>query len=123
IYLVGNIKLFLTIIKYTPQAWLNYRRQSTQGFCMIAILMDFTGGMLSLVQLFIDTYLQNDWSGAAGNAPKLVLGNITILFDVILMFQHYVLYRRGGRAEGAKPSERDPLLGVEGGVVREGGDE
>ncbi|EAW10718.1 putative L-cystine transporter [Aspergillus clavatus NRRL 1] len=110
LYTVGNIKLFLTVIKYTPQVWLNYCRQSTHGFCMSAILMDFTGGMLSLIQLVIDTSLQGDWSGTRGNIPKLLLGNITIFFDVVIMVQHYCLYPRKSRRASLQPSEHNPLL-------------
>ncbi|KAF7158920.1 hypothetical protein CNMCM5623_004099 [Aspergillus felis] len=113
LYRIGNIKVFLTAIKYTPQAWMNYCHQSTKGFCMIAVLMDLTGGMLSLIQLIIDISLQADWSGAQGNATKLVLGNLTIFFDIIFMVQHYCLYSRKSRSVMLQPSEHDPLLRTE----------
>lgn len=58
------------------------------------MLLDFAGGWLSLAQLLIDSALENDWSGVTGNPVKFGLGNITIVFDVIFMLQHYVLYRR-----------------------------
>lgn len=56
--------------------------------------MDFAGGWLSLAQLSIDSALQNDWSGMIGNPVKFGLSNITIVFDIIFIFQHYVLYRQ-----------------------------
>lgn len=58
------------------------------------MLLDFAGGWLSLAQLLIDSALENDWSGVTGNPVKFGLGNITIVFDVIFMLQHYVLYRQ-----------------------------
>jgi cystinosin len=56
-------------------------------------LLDFSGGWLSLAQLIIDSAMQRDWTGITGNPVKFGLGNITIVFDVIFLLQHYVLYR------------------------------
>lgn len=57
------------------------------------MLMDFAGGWLSLAQLVIDSSLQHDWTGVTANPVKFGLSNITIVFDIIFMLQHYVLYR------------------------------
>lgn len=38
------------------QAWYNYRRKSTIGWSIGNILLDFTGGSLSLLQMFLDAY-------------------------------------------------------------------
>lgn len=76
-----------------PQAWLNYKRQSTVGWNIAQILLDLAGGVLSLVQVVLDSSLQSDWSGITGNPVKFLLGNITIFFDMIFVVQHYVLYR------------------------------
>ena len=35
----------------TPQVFLNYRRQSTEGWNVHNVLLDFGGGLLSLVQV------------------------------------------------------------------------
>jgi cystinosin len=72
---------------------MNYKRKSTVGWSIYPILLDFSGGWLSLSQLIIDSALQNDWSGITGNPVKFGLGNITIVFDIIFLLQHYVLYR------------------------------
>ena len=45
--------------------------------------MDVVGGCLSLVQLVIDSSLQNDWSGLIGNPTKLGLANISLFFDIV----------------------------------------
>lgn len=39
------IKVFLTVVKYTPQAVMNYRRQSTAEFSIWAILLDLSGAV------------------------------------------------------------------------------
>ena len=73
-----------------PQAYVNYKRKSTVGWSISQILLDFAGGIMSILQLVIDASLQADWSGVSGNPVKFGLGNISILFDVIFMTQHYV---------------------------------
>ncbi|CRG88147.1 Cystinosin homolog [Talaromyces islandicus] len=84
VYMVGMIKVFLTVVKYTPQVVMNYWCQSTAGFSIGAIVLDLAGASLSLMQLVLDSSLQGDWSGAIGNAAKLLLGNITLLFDMYM---------------------------------------
>jgi len=86
----------MTIVKYVPQVWVNYKRKSTVGWSIIQILLDFAGGILSILQLVIDSSLQTDFSGITGNPAKLGLGLISIVLDLIFMTQHYVLYRLGG---------------------------
>lgn len=49
---------------------------------------------MSISQLLIDSHLGGDWSGVTGNFAKLGLGNVSIMFDIIFMVQHYALYRR-----------------------------
>lgn len=50
------IKLAITLIKYVPQAILNYRRKSTVGWSIGNILLDFTGGILSMLQMILNSY-------------------------------------------------------------------
>ncbi|KAL2131676.1 hypothetical protein VTI74DRAFT_4743 [Chaetomium olivicolor] len=106
IYAISYVKLIVTLIKYTPQVIVNYRNRSTRGWSILQILLDFSGGILSIAQQSIDSYLQRDWSGITGNPVKFALGNVSMIYDLIFMFQHYVLYRG---ADG-KPGEGDSLL-------------
>lgn len=50
------IKLAITLIKYVPQAVMNYRRKSTAGWSIGNILLDFTGGSLSMLQMILNSY-------------------------------------------------------------------
>lgn len=99
-------------MKYIPQVEINYRNKSTAGWSIGQILLDITGGILSTSQLAIDGYLQGDWSGITGNPVKLLLGNISIFFDVIFVTQHYVLYRKNN-ATRLEVGEEDSLLGAQ----------
>ena len=99
---------------------MNYKRKSTRGWSIWQILFDVTGGVLSIVQLVIDSSLQADWSGLTGNPVKLGLGNVSIFFDLIFITQHYFLY---ANPEQLKPEEhedgaREPLLGGRGSSAR-----
>ena len=93
LYFFSYVKLAITIIKYCPQAWMNYRRKSTEGWSIGNILLDFTGGFLSLIQMFLLARNYNDWSSIFGSPTKLGLGLFSILFDIVFIVQHYVLYR------------------------------
>jgi cystinosin len=73
-----------------------------------------------MLQLLIDSSLQADWSGLTGNPVKFGLANISLLFDIIFITQHYVLYgaveekgereRREASANQDLQNEHDPLL-------------
>ncbi|KAL2853107.1 PQ loop repeat-domain-containing protein [Aspergillus pseudodeflectus] len=110
IYALSYVKLVITVVKYVPQAWVNYKRKSTRGWSIVQILLDLTGGVLSLVQLIIDSAFQDDWSGVTGNPIKFLLSNVTIFFDLIFVIQHYVLYRNAEDKDKTSPDVYSPLL-------------
>lgn len=103
------MKLVITLVKYMPQVITNYNNKSTHGWSIAQILLDFVGGILSILQLGIDSYLQGDWSGITGNPVKLALGNVSVFFDVIFIVQHYCIYTKRGKS--LEDEEVDPLLG------------
>ncbi|CAJ2507654.1 Uu.00g088400.m01.CDS01 [Anthostomella pinea] len=108
VYAISFVKLVVTVVKYAPQLLFNIRNRSTKGWSISQILLDFTGGVLSIAQLGIDSYLQGGgWSGVMGNPVKFVLGNVSMIYDLIFMTQHYILYRDNG---SAKSGEREALL-------------
>lgn len=92
LYALSYVKLLLTIVKCVPQAWMNWIRRSTRGFSIANVLLDFSGGILSISQLFLDAYISGHLAGIMGVLPKLVLGIISILFDTIFILQHYTWF-------------------------------
>jgi cystinosin len=106
VYAVSYVKLLITLIKYAPQLVTNWRSKSTKGWSIVQILLDFSGGVLSIAQQGIDSYLQRDWSGIWGNPVKFFLGNVSMMYDVAFITQHYVLYRDSN----GKAGEREALL-------------
>ena len=106
LYLLSYVKIFISLIKYIPQVVLNFRRKSTVGWSIWNILLDFTGGTLSDLQLFLDCLDLNDFSGITHNLAKFVLGSQSIVFDIIFLTQHYCLYSGITRTD----EQTEPLL-------------
>jgi cystinosin len=63
------------------------------GWNIWNVLLDFTGGSLSVAQELIDCASRGDWNGIAGNPVKFCLGSLSMVYDVIFMLQHFVWYR------------------------------
>lgn len=89
------IKLLVTLIKYIPQAYMNYRRKSTDGWSIGFVHSDFIGGLLSILQVLFLSYNNNQWSAIMGNFTKFGLASVSIIFDVLFLLQHYVFYKQG----------------------------
>ncbi|RCN42058.1 Lysosomal Cystine Transporter [Ancylostoma caninum] len=87
------IKMAVTLSKYFPQMYFNFRRKSTVGWSIGNVLLDFTGGTLDILQMVLQCINAADWVAFYGNPVKFGLGLVSIVFDVIFIFQHYVLYR------------------------------
>nr|CAD7460858.1 unnamed protein product [Timema tahoe] len=93
LYYCSYVKLAITLIKYVPQGWMNYQRKSTLGWSIGNIFLDFTGGMLSMLQMILNAYNYNDWDSIFGDPTKFGLGLFSVVFDIFFMVQHYILYR------------------------------
>lgn len=106
IYLLGFVKLGVTILKYIPQLYLNWQRQSTEGWNIIQIILDLMGGLFSALQLVLDAQDTGEWNGVIGNVQKVLLGGITVVFDFMFIVQHYCLYH------GMAPRTPSTMLGV-----------
>ncbi|XP_074640761.1 cystinosin-like isoform X1 [Tubulanus polymorphus] len=90
---ISYVKILVTLIKYAPQALLNYRRKSTNGFNIYGIIGDMIGGIFSILQLFLLAYNNDAWNSLFGDFTKFALGIISFLYDILFMVQHYILYR------------------------------
>jgi len=112
-YFLSYIKLAITLLKYIPQAFLNFRRGSTVGWNIWNVLLDFTGGFLSVVQLIFDGWRTDNWAGLIGDPVKFGLGFTSMVFDVIFMIQHYGLYK--DRSDETSYSQLDASVNTVGG--------
>eukprot|EP00879_Flechtneria_rotunda_P010146 GHRR01010604.1.p1 GENE.GHRR01010604.1~~GHRR01010604.1.p1 ORF type:complete len:294 (+),score=110.48 GHRR01010604.1:886-1767(+) len=93
LYFLGYVKIGMTLVKYTPQALLNHKRQSTDGWNVNNVLLDLAGGLLSFAQIGLNAAVRSDWSVVTGNPAKLGISSISIVFDIIFVLQHYVWYK------------------------------
>lgn len=90
---VSYVKLVVTLIKYVPQAWMNHKNKSTEGWSILNIVLDFTGGVFSLMQMFFLAYNYDNWISIFLNPTKFGLGLFSICFDITFFIQHFVLYK------------------------------
>src|SRR3569623_950671 len=78
------------------------------------ILLDFSGGILSDLQLVFDCLDLHDWSGLTGNLAKFFLGFVSISFDTLFMLQHYIWYPNGAanidHSDAVPADDTSPLL-------------
>ena len=92
VYLLGYIKTFLGLVKYAPQALLNYRRKSTEGFAVGMMIFDLIGGSASLLQMVFIAVNNDDPASLTGNPGKLGTGVVTVVFEIIFLVQKYLVY-------------------------------
>ncbi|OWZ60210.1 cystinosin [Cryptococcus neoformans c45] len=94
LYLVGNIKVVVSAVKYIPQVVLNHRMRAVNGFAIGVIICDIIGSVLSFSQLVISSvFIDHDPSGIIANPAKLGLAGLSFTFDLIFIAQKYWLYR------------------------------
>ncbi|PSS30176.1 Cystinosin like [Actinidia chinensis var. chinensis] len=108
----NTLQVVMTVIKYIPQAVMNFQRKSTVGFSIGNILLDLLGGVTNYGQMAVQSIDQNSWVNFYGNIGKTLLSLVSIFFDLLFILQHYVLYP----AKKADPSptpdtvSKEPLL-------------
>ena len=66
---------------------------STQGACLIYIYFS------TFLIIFYFLLLPDDWGSIFGDPTKFGLGFFSILFDILFIIQHYVLYRNNNPYE------------------------
>jgi cystinosin len=103
IRMFGYSKAVITFVKYLPQVYLNWSRKSTVGWSIGNVILDFTGGSFSLAQEIIDQYANGKpmFSGDGFNIVKFMLSIMSMFFDMIFLFQRYVLYPDAHKKDAA----------------------
>ncbi|XP_027359197.1 cystinosin homolog isoform X1 [Abrus precatorius] len=92
ISIFNSIQVVMTVIKYFPQAFMNFLRKSTDGFSVGGVLLDFSGGVFNYSQMVVQSIDQGTLVNFYGNTGKVLISLVTIVYDSILMCQHYMLY-------------------------------
>ncbi|PIK56018.1 putative cystinosin-like [Apostichopus japonicus] len=106
---ISYIKLGVTLIKYVPQVWMNFKRKSTDGWSIGNVLLDFTGGSYSILQMILISYNYNDWSSFFLDPTKFGLGLFSICFDIVFILQHYVWYKEQ-EPPGTENNDQEHLI-------------
>jgi len=89
--MAGYCKAAITFVKYVPQVYLNWKRKSTVGWSLENVLLDFTGGTFSFIQIIVDAKGRGKpvFGGGADsgfNIVKFILSVMSMFFDLIFMF-------------------------------------
>ncbi|XP_021722156.1 cystinosin homolog [Chenopodium quinoa] len=95
----NTIQVTMTVIKYVPQAVMNFRLKSTDGFSIGNILLDLLGGVTNYGQMAMQSIDQKSWVNFYGNIGKTLLSLVSIFFDILFIIQHYVLYPASKKKE------------------------
>jgi cystinosin len=68
------------------------------------VILDLTGGVLSMVQIFLNALALGEpvIGGGGFNVVKFILSVMSIIFDCIFLFQHYVLYSDAWKKDAKK---------------------
>ncbi|GMH06812.1 hypothetical protein Nepgr_008652 [Nepenthes gracilis] len=103
----NTIQVIMTVIKYIPQAFMNFYRKSTEGFSIGNILLDFLGGSANYGQMAVQSIDQNSWVNFYGNIGKTLLSLVSMCFDILFICQHYVMYGGGGKKASSPATKLD----------------
>ena len=109
---MGLMKVAISFVKYLPQVYLNWSRKRTTGWSLENVILDLLGGFFSFLQIFIDwveSGATNQFSGGL-NIAKFLLAIVSMLFDLIFLFQHYVLYNPNKRKEARSDADLEKSI-------------
>jgi cystinosin len=107
----GLVKVVCSFFKYVPQVVFNWQRKSTTGFAAAGMALDFTGGIFSISQQALTSHVVGSWAPFTRNAAKTSLAVETLVFDAVLLVQHFVLYSVDG-GKGADGKKTDVEYGA-----------
>ena len=100
--MMGYAKAAITFVKYLPQVYLNWKRQSCEGWSWENVALDFTGGSLSFLQSAVKSIFLPDTpffdTSDGFNIVKFILSVTSMLFDSIFFFQFW-LYKNNKPAK------------------------
>jgi len=93
IHVFSYIKIGISLVKYAPQAYMNWRRKSTAGYSPVNMSLDFAGSTFLVLQLVLLAANRNDIYSMIGNPAKFGVGFASWLFTGLFMVQNFILYR------------------------------
>ncbi|XP_011358111.1 cystinosin isoform X2 [Pteropus vampyrus] len=88
------LTLVVLVQCFLYEAYMNFYYKSTEGWSIGNVLLDFTGGCFSLLQMFFQSFNNDQWTLIFGDPTKFGLGIFSILFDIVFFVQHFCLYRK-----------------------------
>ena len=108
---MGMGKSIVSTLKYLYQIYLNKERETTEGFSIENIILDLTGGSLSLLQVILEIVKETGRSffDDRTNIPKIGLSVVVIFFDFVLIYQHYFVFHEDVIAKKKEKSDKEMI--------------
>eukprot|EP00746_Dinoflagellata_sp_MGD_P005215 gnl/MRDRNA2_/MRDRNA2_110098_c0_seq1.p1 gnl/MRDRNA2_/MRDRNA2_110098_c0~~gnl/MRDRNA2_/MRDRNA2_110098_c0_seq1.p1 ORF type:complete len:371 (-),score=36.09 gnl/MRDRNA2_/MRDRNA2_110098_c0_seq1:85-1197(-) len=85
---LGYVKVLINFVKYPSQIMLNFSQRSTAGMAVQTPMLDLLGGSLAFTENAIAGNL-------TGNLPKMSLSVLCLLYDTVLLAQHFICFGPG----------------------------
>jgi len=104
IHVFSYIKIGISLVKYAPQAYMNWRRKSTAGYSPVNMSLDFAGSTFLVLQLILLALNRSDIYSMIGNPAKFGVGFASWIFTGLFMVQNFILYRNRSGYETIEPT-------------------
>lgn len=110
VHVFSYIKIGISLVKYAPQAYMNWRRKSTAGYSPVNMTLDHAGATFLVLQLVMLAINRSDIYSIIRNPAKFGVGFASWLFTGIFMVQNFILYRNRAGYENILPTIEDSQI-------------
>ena len=97
LYYLSLCKFVITVVKFSPQVYLNWKNKNTRGWSIVQVFPDLGGAIFSFLQMVVVSINTHDWNTYFGNSIKMFLSILTVAYDSIFLVQHFVVYRKNNK--------------------------
>lgn len=97
LYYLSVCKFVITVVKFSPQVYLNWKNKNTKGWSIEQVFPDLGGAVFSFLQMVVVSINTHDWNTYFGNPIKMFLSILTIVYDGIFLTQHFIIYRKNNK--------------------------
>jgi hypothetical protein len=83
-----DMELSMQLLKFAPQIALSFRRRSTEGWSVYAVLWDLVGNFMNVVVLLF-VAVDNESINFDANLQRALLAVVLTFLDLVMLFQHF----------------------------------
>ena len=97
LYYLSICKFVITVVKFSPQVYMNWKNKNTKGWAIEQVFPDLGGAIFSFLQMVVVSINTHDWNTYFGNPIKMFLSVLTLAYDSIFLIQHFIVYRKNNK--------------------------